>query len=391
MEYPKMPTPPRDDITAALVLADGSVYWGAGIGAVGNAVGEVCFNTAMTGYQEILTDPSYAGQIITFTCPHIGNVGTNADDMESARPAARGFIVREPVSAPSNWRAEQGLCDWAKAQGLIGISGVDTRRLTRQIRREGAPNGVIAHAPDGRFDLPALLAQARDWPGLQGMELARSVTTGQAYEWTQTLWRIDGGYGDMRAPTRHVVAMDFGIKYNILRNLANAGARVTVVPATSSFEDIMALAPDGVFLSNGPGDPAATASYALPVVRKLLESGLPVFGICLGHQMLGLAMGGKTVKMHQGHRGANHPVKNLDTGRVAITSMNHALPWIAADWLKMSASRNCPCLTVLCAHWRWMEGGYFPFNNTLKPHRDRKTISICLKHSSQGLLLGRDI
>lgn len=207
--------------------------------------------------------------------------------------------MREPVSAPSNWRAEQGLCDWAKAQGLIGISGVDTRRLTRQIRREGAPNGVIAHAPDGSFDLPALLAQARDWPGLQGMELARSVTTGQAYEWTQTLWRIDGGYGDMRAPTRHVVAMDFGIKYNILRNLANAGARVTVVPATSSFEDIMALAPDGVFLSNGPGDPAATASYALPVVRKLLESGLPVFGICLGHQMLGLAMGGKTVKMHQ--------------------------------------------------------------------------------------------
>lgn len=317
------PASPDAEFTGVLVLADGSVYRGKGLGREGEAVGEICYNTAMTGYQEILTDPSYAGQIITFTFPHIGNVGVNSEDMESDRAMARGLIVREAVSAPSSWRAEGSLEDWADRQGLVGISGVDTRRLTRHIRLNGAPNGVVSYRRDGQFDIPALLKKAREWPGLEGMELARDVSTKALYEWTETLWQLGQGYGTQDAPGVHVVAMDFGIKRNILRNLAAAGARVTVVPADTDYDTLMALKPDGVFLSNGPGDPAATGAYALPVIRDLIRNDVPVFGICLGHQMLGLAMGGQTVKMHQGHRGANHPVKDMDSGRVAITSMNH--------------------------------------------------------------------
>ena len=315
--------PPRSDMTAALVLADGTVFWGVGVGAAGRAVGEVCFNTAMTGYQEVLTDPSYAAQIITFTTPHIGNVGANAEDMEAAHPAARGFVLREPVSAASSWRAEERFDDWAARMGLVGISGVDTRRLTRHIRLGGAPNGVIAHDPERRFDIPRLLEQARDWPGLAGMELARSVTTSKAYEWTQTGWTRDGGYGRLEEPRAHIVAVDYGIKRAILRRLATAGARVSVVPATASAAEIVADEPDGVFLSNGPGDPAATAKYAVPVIRELFDRDMPMLGICLGHQLLALALGGKTEKMHQGHRGANHPVQDLKSGKVEITSMNH--------------------------------------------------------------------
>jgi len=310
-------------MTAALILADGSVFWGVGVGAAGHAVGEVCFNTAMTGYQEVLTDPSYAAQIITFTTPHIGNVGANAEDIEAARPAARGFVLREPVSAPSSWRAEERFDDWAARMGLVGISGVDTRRLTRHIRIGGAPNGVICHDPERRFDIPALLRTAQDWPGLAGMELARTVTTPERYEWTEAGWMREGGYGRLEHPRAHVVAIDYGIKRAILRRLAAAGARVSVVPATASAEEILAIEPDGVFLSNGPGDPAATAEYALPVIRDLLDREVPILGICLGHQLLALALGGTTEKMHQGHRGANHPVQDLRTAKVEITSMNH--------------------------------------------------------------------
>ncbi len=314
---------PNANITGVLVLADGSVFKGKGLGREGEAVGEICYNTAMTGYQEILTDPSYDGQIITFTFPHIGNVGVNAEDMESDRARARGLILREAITAPSNWRSQAGLEDWAKAQGLVGISGVDTRRLTRYIRIHGAPNGVVAHRRDGRFDLPALLEKARSWPGLEGMELARGVSTDSIYEWSETLWDLKEGHGRQEAPHVHVVAVDYGIKRNILRNLAAAGARVTVVPANTEYEAVMALKPDGVFLSNGPGDPAATGVYALPLIRDLIAHDVPVFGICLGHQLLGLAMGGQTVKMHQGHRGANHPVQDVESGRVSITTMNH--------------------------------------------------------------------
>ncbi len=319
---PSIP-PPGPETTAVLVLEDGAVYWGRGVGAAGTAVGEVCFNTAMTGYQEILTDPSYAGQIITFTFPHIGNVGANREDMEADRPAARGFVLREMPTAPSNWRAEESFSQWVAREGLIGIAGVDTRRLTRRIRSGGAPRGALAHVPDRRFDIPALLEAARAWPGLEGMELARSVTTTAPYGWHETVWRKGRGYGRASGGDVHVVAIDYGVKRNILRLLADAGARVTVVPADSDAETILGLAPDGVFLSNGPGDPAATATYAVPVIRQLIASGLPIFGICLGHQLLALALGAETEKMHQGHRGANHPVKDLATGTVAITAMNH--------------------------------------------------------------------
>ncbi|WP_207481344.1 glutamine-hydrolyzing carbamoyl-phosphate synthase small subunit [Arenibaculum pallidiluteum] len=309
--------------TAAVVLADGTVLWGRGVGAFGSRVGEVCFNTSMTGYQEILTDPSYAGQIITFTFPHVGNVGTNAEDVETTTPAARGLILRADVTEPSNWRATRHLDEWLKSYDLVGITGVDTRRLTRLIRDGGAPNGVVAHAPDGRLDLEALWRQAAEWPGLEGMDLAREVSCRQTYTWSETLWDLGSGYGTQDAPTRHVVALDFGAKRNILRCLAAAGCRVTVLPATATAEEVIAQKPDGVFLSNGPGDPAATGAYAVPTVRGLLDSGVPMFGICLGHQILSLALGGRTEKMDRGHRGANHPVKDLATGQVEITSQNH--------------------------------------------------------------------
>ena len=309
--------------TAALALADGSVFWGRGAGAVGESAGEVCFNTAMTGYQEILTDPSYAGQIVTFTFPHIGNVGANEEDLEATTPAARGLVLRCEVTEPSNWRASRHLDAWLKSYGLVGVSGVDTRRLTRRIRDGGAPNGVVAHAPDGRLDVEAMVARAREWPGLEGMDLALEVSCRQSYRWSETRWALDGGYGQLAEPRRKVVAVDYGIKRNILRSLASLGCEVTVVPAASSAEDILRHRPDGVFLSNGPGDPAATGVYAAPAIRGVVEAGVPTFGICLGHQMLALALGGRTVKMHKGHRGANQPVKDLETGKVEITSQNH--------------------------------------------------------------------
>jgi carbamoyl-phosphate synthase small subunit len=310
-----------------LALEDGSLFRGVAIGAAGLTSGEVVFNTAMTGYQEILTDPSYAGQIITFTFPHIGNVGTNEEDIETvnlaATPGARGVVLHSPITAPSNYRARRHLDQWLKSRGIIGLSGLDTRALTALIREKGMPNAVIAHAPDGKFDLAALKKEAAAWPGLVGMDLVPMVTSAQRFSWDETPWTWDKGFGRQTAPEFHVVAVDYGIKRNILRLLAGSGCKVTVVPAKTSAEDIMALKPDGVFLSNGPGDPAATGQYAVPVIRKLIDSGTPTFGICLGHQMLGIAVGGKTMKMHQGHHGANHPVKDLTTGKVEITSMNH--------------------------------------------------------------------
>ncbi|NNG02526.1 MAG: glutamine-hydrolyzing carbamoyl-phosphate synthase small subunit [Inquilinus sp.] len=314
---------PPEGATGALVLGDGAVLWGRGLGAAGSAVGEVCFNTSMTGYQEILTDPSYAGQIVTFTFPHIGNVGANPEDVETTTPAARGLVLRADITGPSNWRATRSLEDWLRANDLVGLSGIDTRRLTRRIRDGGAANGVIVHAPDGGFDLAALKRQAAEWPGLEGMDLAGEVSCRQTYGWDETPWALGAGYGRQATPTRHVVAVDFGAKRNILRSLAGLGCRVTVVPATATAEEVMRHRPDGIFLSNGPGDPAATGRYAVPTIKALLESGRPVFGICLGHQMLALALGARTVKMHHGHRGANHPVKDLATGRVEITSQNH--------------------------------------------------------------------
>jgi carbamoyl-phosphate synthase small subunit len=314
-------------VTALLVLADGTVLQGYGLGATGHAVGEVCFNTAMTGYEEILTDPSYAGQLITFTFPHIGNVGTNEEDIESlsmaATPGARGVILRTAITSPSNYRATQHLDEWLRRRGIVGLAGIDTRALTSLIRTKGMPNAVIAHAPDGKFDLEALKKEAREWPGLEGMDLVPMVTSGQRFSWDETEWKWGEGYGRQQNGEFHVVAIDYGIKRNILRLLAGTAGKVTVVPATTSADDILAMKPDGVFLSNGPGDPAATGQYAVPVIRDVIDSGTPTFGICLGHQMLGLALGGRTMKMHQGHHGANHPVKDLTTGKVEITSMNH--------------------------------------------------------------------
>ncbi|MDF2997865.1 MAG: carbamoyl-phosphate synthase, small subunit [Xanthobacteraceae bacterium] len=313
--------------TAFLVLADGTVLEGFGLGATGSAVGEVCFNTAMTGYQEILTDPSYAGQIITFTFPHIGNVGTNEEDIETVSMAGasgvRGVVLHSDITTPSNYRATRHFDQWLKARGIIGIAGLDTRALTALIREKGMPNAVIAHAEDGVCDLAALKQQAAEWPGLVGMDLVPMVTSAQRFSWDETPWQWPEGYGRQEAPAHHVVAIDYGIKRNILRLLARAGCKVTVVPATTAAEDILALKPDGVFLSNGPGDPAATGEYAVPVIRDIIERGVPTFGICLGHQMIGLAVGGRTMKMHQGHHGANHPVKDMTTGKVEITSMNH--------------------------------------------------------------------
>ena len=309
--------------TACLALADGTLFHGEGFGATGETVAELCFNTAMTGYQEIMTDPSYAGQIVTFTFPHIGNVGVNADDDETAEPVAAGMVVRWRPTQPSNWRAAGGLSDWLARRGRIAIGGVDTRRLTRAIRRQGAPHVALAHDPEGRFDIAALVARARAWDGLEGRDLARDVTCAQSYRWDQTRWAWPDGYGTRATPGRRVVALDYGAKRNILRCLASAGCDVTVLPATATAEDVLAHDPEGVFLSNGPGDPAATGTYAVPMIRSVLERDIPVFGICLGHQMLALALGARTIKMNHGHHGANHPVKDLETGKVEITSMNH--------------------------------------------------------------------
>ena len=323
----KLSQAPSEPHTALLVLASGEILSGQGLGATGDAVGEVCFNTAMTGYQEILTDPSYAGQIITFTFPHIGNVGVNSEDVENASPAAavaaRGAVLRDAVTSPSNYRAQMDLSAWMRRRGIIGISGVDTRALTALIREDGMPNGVIAHNPSGQFDTEALLNKARAWAGVEGRDLAKEVSTLSPFKQTDTAWRWDEGYRDAAATGPRIVVIDYGAKGNILRLLADQGANVTVVPATASFDDIMDLNPDGVALSNGPGDPAATGEYAIPVIRQLIDRKIPILAICLGHQMLALAVGAKTKKMAQGHHGANHPVKNLSNGKVEIVSMNH--------------------------------------------------------------------
>ncbi|ODT83016.1 MAG: carbamoyl phosphate synthase small subunit [Pelagibacterium sp. SCN 64-44] len=313
--------------TALLILADGTRLEGRGIGAIGHAAGEVCFNTAMTGYQEVLTDPSYAGQIVTFTFPHIGNVGANDEDIETVNMAAlsgvRGVVLKADITNPSNYRAAEKLDAWLKKRNIIGIAGIDTRALTARIREHGMPNGVIAHEPTGMFDEASILAELNAFPGLEGLDLAGEVTSTQTGQWDQTGWEWNKGYGRLENSDLHVVAIDYGAKRNILRCLADQGARVTIVPATATAAEILAHNPDGIFLSNGPGDPAATGKYAVPTIKKLIETGKPVFGICLGHQLLGLALGGQTAKMHQGHHGANHPVKDLTTGKVEITSMNH--------------------------------------------------------------------
>jgi carbamoyl-phosphate synthase small subunit len=317
--------PQPKGVTGVVVFADGRTIWGQGFGAEGEAVGELCFNTAMTGYQEVMTDPSYAKQVIAFTFPHIGNVGANDEDIEAAEAHALGCLVRDRVTAPSNYRAGQDFADWMRKWGRIGIAGVDTRALTKLVREEGPPNIAIAHSERGEFDLDKLQNMAAEWPGLEGMDLAKEVSRLQVERWAGGKWEWNAGYsGAGQEDGRpHVVAVDYGSKRNIFRNLVEAGARVTVVPATASFEEIMVHEPDGFFLSNGPGDPAATGKYSVPVIQAMLETGKPLFGICLGHQMLALAVGGKTSKMFQGHRGANHPVKRLDDGRVEITSMNH--------------------------------------------------------------------
>jgi carbamoyl-phosphate synthase small subunit len=349
-DAPRTPAPQPKGATGVVVFSDGRVVWGRGFGAEGEAVGELCFNTAMTGYQEVMTDPSYAKQVIAFTFPHIGNVGANDEDVEAAEAHALGCLVREPVTEPSNFRANQGFADWMRRWGRIGIAGVDTRALTRLVREEGPPTVAVAHSADGEFDVERLRQLAADWPGLEGMDLAKEVSRLQVERWSGGKWRWGEGYDVEERPSTslrtnevapatsvrpersaervvegrpHVVAVDYGSKRNIFRNLVEAGARVTVVPASATFDEIMAHDPDGFFLSNGPGDPAATGEYAVPVIRHMLETKKPLFGICLGHQMLALAVGGKTSKMFQGHRGANHPVKRLEDGRVEITSMNH--------------------------------------------------------------------
>ncbi|WP_299297487.1 glutamine-hydrolyzing carbamoyl-phosphate synthase small subunit [uncultured Tateyamaria sp.] len=312
------PTP-----TACLALADGTLFFGHGFGATGQTEAELCFNTAMTGYQEIMTDPSYAGQVVTFTFPHIGNVGVNPEDDETGDPVASGMVVKWMPTDPSNWRATEHLSGWLAARGRIAIGGVDTRRLTRAIRQAGAPHVALAHNPDGIFDTDALVAAARGFAGLEGMDLAKEVTCAQSYRWDEMRWAWPEGYAPQTAAKHKVVAIDYGAKRNILRCLASAGCDVTVLPATATAEEVMAHAPDGVFLSNGPGDPAATGAYAVPTIQDILGRDVPVFGICLGHQMLALALGAKTIKMNHGHHGANHPVKDLETGKVEITSMNH--------------------------------------------------------------------
>jgi carbamoyl-phosphate synthase small subunit len=314
-------------VTGVLALADGTILQGVGVGATGEAVGEVCFNTAMTGYQEILTDPSYMAQIVAFTFPHIGNVGTNVEDIEqmsgSAETAARGAIFRDVPTPPASWRADSDLQTWMARRGVVGLAGVDTRALTRAIRENGMPHGVIAHSPDGAFDLEALVARAKAWDGVVGADLAKQASCLQPFVFEEGLWSWPEGYGAVAEPKYEVVVLDYGVKRNILRGLRSVGARITVVPASTTAEEVLARKPDGILLSNGPGDPAATGQYAVPEIRKLVDSGTPVFGICLGHQMLSLALGARTVKMEQGHHGANHPVKDLTTGKVEIVSMNH--------------------------------------------------------------------
>jgi carbamoyl-phosphate synthase small subunit len=308
---------------AALVLADGEIFWGSGAGAAGSATGEVCFNTSLTGYQEILTDPSYAGQIITFTFPHIGNVGTTPEDMEALTPAARGCVLRGGITDPSNWRNAQHLDAWLKGMNLTAVTGIDTRHLTCRIRDGGAPHATVIYVPDGKLDIEAAQKSAAKWSGIEGMDLAKEVSCTKSYSWKQSEWSIDGGYGIQSDLKYHVVAVDFGAKQNILRCLVSSGCNVTVVPASTTAEEILALNPDGVFLSNGPGDPMATGEYAVPMVQGIIASGKPLFGICLGHQILALALGAKTYKMEKGHRGANQPVQDLKTGKVEITSQNH--------------------------------------------------------------------
>ena len=318
-----MPTFAENRPTACLALADGTVFYGHGFGAVGQTVAELVFNTAMTGYQEIMTDPSYAGQVVTFTFPHIGNTGVTAEDDETAQPVAAGMVVKWDPTEPSSWRATGNLTAWLAQKGRIGIGGIDTRRLTRAIRQQGAPHVALAHDPAGNFDIGALVAKARAWAGLEGLDLARDVSCTQSYRWDEQRWAWPAGYARRTGPGLRVVAIDYGAKRNILRCLASTGCEVTVLPATATTEDVMALNPEGVFLSNGPGDPAATGTYAVPMIKGVLAADIPVFGICLGHQMLALALGARTVKMNHGHHGANHPVKDVGTGRVEITSMNH--------------------------------------------------------------------
>ncbi len=314
---------PEVDFTACLALDNGSIFMGKGFGAEGEAVAEICFNTSMTGYQEILTDPSYAGQIIMFTFPHIGNVGTTIEDNEASTSFAEGMVVKWNPTEASNWRSTIELSDWLHARGKIAIGGVDTRRLTRIIRQQGAPHAVLSYSSDGIFDKDAMLAKARAFKGLEGLDLAKTVTCKQSYQWSQKCWEWSKGYTSQNKPKYTVVAIDYGAKRNILRALASVGCDVVVLPATSTLEEVFALKPDGIFLSNGPGDPAATGKYAVPMIREILKTELPVFGICLGHQMLALALGANTVKMNHGHHGANHPVKDKETGKVEITSMNH--------------------------------------------------------------------
>lgn len=312
-----------EGVTAVLVLNDGNVFFGYGLGAETTTIAEICFNTSITGYQEIMTDPSYAGQSITFTFPHIGNVGTNEEDFENIKPVARGAILRADISEPSNWRNMQDFDSWLKKYDIPAISGIDTRHVTANIRDNGAPHGVICHDKSGDFDLEKLYEQAKSWSGLKGLDLAKEVCCKKPYEWNETLWKLGNGYTESQDLKYHIVAIDYGIKRNILRNLSSQGCKITIVPATTSAQEILAYNPDGIFLSNGPGDPAATGKYAVPVIRELIASGKPIFGICLGHQMLALALGAKTEKMHLGHRGANHPIKDLTTGKVEITSQNH--------------------------------------------------------------------